>query len=98
MDIAIDIKTRLEPRSKHGARSMNGFHHSNLVSPTPQARDLASRHTQARATPSTIRPEPFPPGMLARRAELVVYAKVLCIPYTLTQIQDLSVIPKPRMQ
>ncbi|RFN44577.1 hypothetical protein FIE12Z_11173 [Fusarium flagelliforme] len=53
---------RLEPRNKHGARSMNGFHHSNLVSPTPQTRDLASRHPQARATPSTIRPEPFPPG------------------------------------
>ncbi|KAJ4010224.1 hypothetical protein NW766_008092 [Fusarium irregulare] len=41
---------------------MNSFHHSNLVSPTPQARDLASRHPQARATPTTVRPEPFPPG------------------------------------
>ena len=86
MDIAIDMKTRLEPRNKHGARNMNSFHHSNLVSPTPQARDLASRHPQARATPSTVQPEPFPPGMLTRRPELVVYAKVLCIPCALTQI------------
>ncbi|QPC73826.1 hypothetical protein HYE68_004578 [Fusarium pseudograminearum] len=57
---------RLEPRNKHGARSMNGFFHSNIVSPTPQARDLAPRHLQARATPSSFRPESFPPGSFSQ--------------------------------
>ncbi|RGP60253.1 hypothetical protein FLONG3_10934 [Fusarium longipes] len=53
---------RLEPRNKHGARSMNSFFHSNLVSPTPQARDLAPRHLQVREMSSSLRPESFPPG------------------------------------
>ncbi|KAL3589008.1 hypothetical protein FPOAC2_11168 [Fusarium poae] len=52
----------LEHRNKHGTRSLNGFFHSNIVSPTPQARDLASRHLQCREIPSSLRPDSFPPG------------------------------------
>ncbi|GKU10676.1 unnamed protein product [Fusarium langsethiae] len=53
---------RLEQRNKHGARSMNGFFPSNIASPTPQARDLAPHHLQAREISSSLRPESFPPG------------------------------------
>ncbi|KAF4448528.1 hypothetical protein F53441_8074 [Fusarium austroafricanum] len=53
---------RFDLRNKHGARSMDNFLNSNLVSPTPQSRDLATRKIPAREGFSSLRPESFPPG------------------------------------
>lgn len=56
---------------------MNGFLRSNLVSPTPQARDLAPRHFQARDMSSSLRPESFPPGMSTRRGKAIIESRSL---------------------
>ncbi|KAH6978545.1 hypothetical protein EDB82DRAFT_477294 [Fusarium venenatum] len=61
-DVFRDDVIRTEHRNKHGTRSLNGFFHSNIVSPTPQARGLASRHLQAREILSSLQPDSFPPG------------------------------------
>ncbi|SCN94788.1 uncharacterized protein FFNC_12104 [Fusarium fujikuroi] len=53
---------RFDLRTKHGARSIDNFLHSNLVSPTPHPRDLAPRQLLGRETSNTLRPESFPPG------------------------------------
>ncbi|SPJ87288.1 uncharacterized protein FTOL_12201 [Fusarium torulosum] len=52
---------RFDLRNRYGARNLD-FLHSNLVSPTPQSRDLASQHLPAREGTSSLRPESFPPG------------------------------------
>ncbi|RMJ14625.1 hypothetical protein CDV36_005731 [Fusarium kuroshium] len=51
---------RFDLRDRHGVRSMNTTH-SNLVSPTPLARDLP-RHFSSRDGTSTLRPESYPAG------------------------------------
>ncbi|KAF4335150.1 hypothetical protein FBEOM_10992 [Fusarium beomiforme] len=53
---------RVELRAKHGARSIDSFLHSNLVSPTPQSRDLGTRQLPGREASIPLRPDSFPPG------------------------------------
>ncbi|PNP83078.1 hypothetical protein FNYG_03400 [Fusarium nygamai] len=53
---------RFDLRTKHGARSIDNFLHSNIVSPTPHPRDLAPRQLLSRETSNALRPESFPPG------------------------------------
>ncbi|KAF4989994.1 hypothetical protein FGRMN_8768 [Fusarium graminum] len=47
---------------RYGARNME-FLQSNLVSPTPPSRDLVPRQLPSREGPSSLRTEPFPPGV-----------------------------------
>ncbi|KAF5630811.1 hypothetical protein F52700_7030 [Fusarium sp. NRRL 52700] len=64
-DVFRDEKDRpggFDLRTKHGARSIDNFLQSNLVSPTRHPRDLTPRQLLSRETSNTLRPESFPPG------------------------------------
>ncbi|KAF4975006.1 hypothetical protein FZEAL_8151 [Fusarium zealandicum] len=53
---------RFDLRDRHATRSMSTIPHSNLVSPTPQSKELPPRHFTARDGNNSLRPESFPPG------------------------------------